>query len=151
MPKVFGLDRWIALPLFVIAAVYLYSVWSIPDTSFNDPIGPRAFPQMLAIAALALSLIMFLQPEPSDARAMSGGAAIGIATSVAATIGFVVLLPVIGFAACVFLVSVAFLISLREPLLRALLWAAALTAVFYVVFVTILNTSLPETVLGGLF
>ena len=151
MSRVFGLDRWIALALFVFSVVYLYFAWMIPDASFNDPVGPQAFPKFLGIAALALSVILFLQSQPSQGHVVSMGAAIGIATSVAVTIGFVVLMPIIGFLGCLFLVSAGFLISLREPPVRAVVWSVALTAVFYVVFVTILNTPIPDSIMGGMF
>jgi len=94
---------------------------------------------------------MFLQSQPSQGHVVSMGAAIGIATSVAVTIGFVVLMPIIGFLGCLFLVSAGFLISLREPPVRAVVWSVALTAVFYVVFVTILNTPIPDSIMGGMF
>lgn len=151
MTRYFGLDRWIALTLFLFSGLYLYSAGNIPEASFNDPVGPRVFPEILAVAALALSVIMFLKPEPSQSHAMSAGAAIGIATSVAVTIGFVVLMPVIGFLGGLFVASAGFLLSLREPPVRVLAWSLLLTAIFYVVFVTILNTPVPESILGGMF
>ena len=159
MRHAIGMDRLIALGCILGGSVYLSASFSIAQADFGDPMGPRLFPQILGSLLILLSIIMMLSTFSGDAPsgenhpagAMPFRTLLAIGLCAATVIAFVLLLPVIGFPMSAFMVIGSFLLILREPMRPTLIWAAGLTALFYVVFVVLLQTPFPDSILGGIF
>lgn len=89
------IGRLFGAAIFVIAAIYLNA--ALPyEVSFGDPLGPRAFPLMLAVPALlgSASLVAF----PGTAQDFASGSRLLVqAGAVLCLFAFVFLLPRLGF------------------------------------------------------
>ena len=68
-----ALDRWIALILLGICAVYGYTAWFTMDAGLapfmqRNPIWPSTFPKVLSILGIVLCLIILSGLEKSEAK-----------------------------------------------------------------------------------
>jgi putative tricarboxylic transport membrane protein len=54
-------DRVIFVFIIVLAAVYFYATAQIPTLEIGDPLGPKAFPQLLGIALLITGAMLFVE------------------------------------------------------------------------------------------
>lgn len=157
MLRMLSLDRLIALICILIAAVYLSASFSIMQGSFGDPMGPRIFPQILGTLLVVLSIIVLVnsgskeEEEPPAQEGMPWRTAIAIAACVGLVIAFILLLPLIGYPLTIFVVTLGFLLVLRERFIHAFLYGLGLMAIFYVVFDLLLRTPFPKSAIGGLF
>ncbi|MEM7695396.1 MAG: tripartite tricarboxylate transporter TctB family protein [Pseudomonadota bacterium] len=67
------LDRWIALALLLICAVYGYSAFFLVDAGLppfmqRNPVKPSTFPKVLALMGMGLSLVILLGLEKDQRR-----------------------------------------------------------------------------------
>ncbi|MGC9448000.1 tripartite tricarboxylate transporter TctB family protein [Cereibacter johrii] len=145
-----GIDRIVALICILIGAGYLAASFSITQGSFGDPLGPRIFPQILGALLILLSIVTLVQAPAAAGPATPGRALLAIAICGALVAGFILLMPLLGYPLTSFLLLAGFLVTLREPLLRAILTAAGLTLLFHAVFAMLLGTYFPETWLEGM-
>ena len=68
-----ALDRWIALILLGICAVYGYAAWftmdaGLPPFMQRNPIWPSTFPKVLSVLGIALCLFILSGLEKSEAK-----------------------------------------------------------------------------------
>ncbi|MEO3413147.1 tripartite tricarboxylate transporter TctB family protein [Roseovarius sp. CAU 1744] len=135
------IGRIFGVAVFVIAALYLKSALAY-EASFGDPLGPRAFPLMLAIPALLGSASLVVYPGTSEAFAakdrmwVQSGAVICL-------FAFVFLLERLGF-----LISTAGMVILLALLMQARPFAACATGVvaspaLWLLFDKVLDLPLP--------
>ena len=66
-----ALDRWVALFIFFLCALYGYTAWFSMDQLLapvlrNNPIWPSTFPKVLAIGGMILALAVVLGVEKED-------------------------------------------------------------------------------------
>ncbi len=148
-------DRIIGAVMLLLAAVYLYATAQIPSLEIGDPLGPKAFPVLLAIAMIVAVVMLFfetfkanagdaqrLQLRREDRRHLL---LIGGATLWTALYFWV-------FDSAGYLVSTAiYLLAMMVVFNRGKWLANTLTAVLfalgsYVLFVKILGVALPKGV-----
>lgn len=115
-------DRIVGLGLVVVAAWYGWTA-SEYEAGFADPLGPSAFPMLLApfIAALGFWLVLRPDSEPEWPRGMT---LVMQAASVAMMLAYALALMPIGF-----LLSTAVLATLLAIMLGARLLPAAATGI----------------------
>jgi putative tricarboxylic transport membrane protein len=104
--------RMFGAAIFVIAALYLKSALSY-EASFGDPLGPRAFPLMLAVPALLGSASLVVFPGACEAFAQQDRLLVQLG-AVACLFAFVFLLERAGF-----LVSTAGMVIVLALLMQA--------------------------------
>ncbi len=66
------IDRIISAATLFLAAVYLYATTQIPTLEIGDPLGPKAFPNLLGIALILAAILLFvetLKAKPEEAAA----------------------------------------------------------------------------------
>lgn len=65
-------DRIIFVCAIVLAALYFYATAQIPSLEIGDPLGPKAFPNLLGVALLIAAVMLLLEmrrgspPQPSE-------------------------------------------------------------------------------------
>lgn len=146
--------------LVVLAVLYWLAADAIPKSSLSGAVGADGFPKMLAVALALLSIALAGQTlAEMRKRGRSGSSAEdGKSTNwnshfrafgvVAIGAAFLIVLPVLGYA-----VSVAFLLvglatySGQKLSAGSIVFGVAGAAVFYVLFVHVLNVPLP----GGIW
>lgn len=106
------IGRIFGAAIFVIAAIYLNSALTY-EASFGDPLGPRAFPLMLAIPALLGSASLVVFPGTTEAFAERDRQLIQLG-AVVCLFAFVFLLERLGF-----LISTAGMVIVLALLMQA--------------------------------
>jgi putative tricarboxylic transport membrane protein len=89
------IGRIFGAAIFVIAALYLNSAFTY-EVAFGDPLGPRAFPLMLAIPALLGGASMIVFPGSAEAFAVKDRMLVQLGAIISLS-AFVFLLERIGF------------------------------------------------------
>jgi len=62
------IDRIIFVCTVIIAALYLYGTTQIPTLEIGDPLGPKAFPRLLAVAMFIAAAMLALEMWRNKAK-----------------------------------------------------------------------------------
>jgi putative tricarboxylic transport membrane protein len=54
-------DAWLAFCVIALAAVYLYMDMRLPEIRLSDPLGPKAFPALVAVGLIASALVLLFE------------------------------------------------------------------------------------------
>jgi putative tricarboxylic transport membrane protein len=152
-------DRIIGALTLVLAAVYLYATAQIPTLEIGDPLGPKAFPELLGIALILSAILLFIETLKRDKTPVPAAAANAPRENLRYVwmIGGVVVWTALYFAVfdrVGYLVSTTvYLLVLTAVFHRGKWLANTLTSVLwavgsYVLFVKILGVVLPVGILG---
>jgi putative tricarboxylic transport membrane protein len=140
--------RVAALFLLVFALLFAWSGSRIEYAFASDPLGPRAFPLLLAGALAVFSIWLFFRPGESEAwprgRILWKGLGIPLCVALAA-----LLLMPIGFFAVTFLLVTVIAWIFDAGLRRALISGVLQAALWQLVFVHLLGVYLPSGSLWG--
>lgn len=60
-------DRIFGVVAMLGAVAYAVSAWSLPEPFFSDPLGPKAFPLIVAATVAICGAVMALRPDPDPA------------------------------------------------------------------------------------
>lgn len=143
--------RIAAICLFVFAFLLAWGGSRIEYAFSSDPLGPRAFPLLLALALAVFSVWLFLRP--GEHEAWPSGAVLWKALGIPVTVAIASLLmsPIGFFAAMALMVAVIawiFGASPRQSLLNGIIQGG----LWQLVFVHLLEVYLPTgTIWEGLF
>lgn len=139
-------DRIVGLGLAILAAWYGWT-GSGYEADFADPLGPSAFPELLApiIAALGLWLVFRPDPEPD----WTGGKVLVLqGVSVLLMLAYALLIVPLGFLLCTAVLGALLAALLGARPLPAAASGALASIGCYLVFTEFLELSLPT---GTLF
>jgi putative tricarboxylic transport membrane protein len=134
-------DRILGLLILALTIFYGWTAGSY-EASFGDPLGPAAFPQMLAVPTALLSLFLILRPEPDPAWATGLPAMRQIAT-VGVLIAYAFLLEELGFVLATALGASVMGRLLGAGWLKSAISGVAMAVGLFVVFDTLLGLPLP--------
>ena len=139
-------DRIVGLVLIVLAAWYGWTAGEY-QADFADPLGPSAFPRLLApfIAALGLWLILRPDPEPDWPR---GSTLLAQAVAVALMLAYALAIVPLGFLLSTAILAALLAVMLGARPLPAATSGVAVSASCYTLFTYGLELSLPT---GTLF
>jgi putative tricarboxylic transport membrane protein len=88
-------DRIAGLIFLALSIAYGWTAGNY-EASFGDPLGPAAFPQMLAVPAALFSLYLIVRPDP-DPEWILGRPAMRQFATLAVLIGYALLLEDLGY------------------------------------------------------
>jgi putative tricarboxylic transport membrane protein len=133
--------------LVAVAVAYLWMAAQVRLPPLGDPLGPRLFPMVLAVALVAFSLVFLaatlLRPHKGDdAENMPAQARAWAALALAA--GFALILPHAGFmiSTAIFALAALELMRFRTLPVNALT-AVVIAGIFHIVFRVWLGVPLP--------
>jgi len=136
-------DRIFGVIGLLLSAFYVWQATLIQESFIQDPVGPKAFPVLIAIVLAAASFVFVLRPDPAP-QWPAAGRLFEIAVSAALMIAYALALPEAGFVAST-AVAAAFLSwRLGTHPLAAVIAGIAIAIGIYVVFHLILGLSLAE-------
>ncbi|WP_436644497.1 tripartite tricarboxylate transporter TctB family protein [Microbaculum sp. FT89] len=135
MARVFG------VAVFVIAALYLNSALSY-EAAFGDPLGPRAFPLMLAIPALLGSASLVVLPGASEAFAAKDRMLVQLG-AVICLFAFVFLLERVGFLISTAGMTIVLALLMQARLLAACIIGMIASPALWLLFDRFLDLPLP--------
>lgn len=134
--------------LLVLSIGYGLRARTFELTTMTDPVGPRAFPYIIAILTAVLSLYLIVAPDAEGESWPSAAAWLRAAAALAVLVGYAYLLVPIGFVAATTLAVFAMAMLFRGPVLSSALSAVAFSLATYILFVYALGLALPT---GWLF
>lgn len=128
-------------------ALAAFAVWyglaaGAYTAGFSDPLGPSAFPRMVAVPMGVLSLYLIVKPDP-DPTWPRGAALLGQAAAVATLVLFAMAIRPLGFPLSAFLAVTALARILGGDWRQSLVTAAGLAVGLYLLFEFALDLSLP--------
>lgn len=134
-------DRILGLVVLGLVIWYGWTAGSY-EASFGDPLGPAAFPQMLAVPTALLSLFLILRPDP-DPIWTSGRPARRQAATIAVLLAYAFFLEDLGFILSTALGAIAMSRLLGAGWAKSAVAGIALAVALFVVFDTLLGLPLP--------
>jgi putative tricarboxylic transport membrane protein len=148
-------DRVISVLSFALAVAYLLATRQIPALEIGDPLGPRAFPQLLGAGLILAAILLFIEtlkkaPRAEGEAAASAGSPWGVVALVAVWTGaYFLLFETLGYVVA----SAAYLLVLMAVFNRGrwtmnVATAVLFSAVTYWVFTRQLGVTLPAGLLG---
>ena len=134
-------DRAAGAVVLVVSAAYW---WAAADLSggFGDPVGPAAFPRLIALPTGALALLLILRPDP-DARWWHGRQTAAQVAALAALVAVPVLVEPLGFPVTATIAGAGLAVVLGAGPVAALLTGVAVGVGLFVAFDTVLGLPLP--------
>jgi len=140
-------DRIFGVVGLALAAFYLWSASTIPDSFMVDVIGPRTFPYIIGVV-LAVSSIYFLVRPDAEPHWPALANFLEIVFAAAVMFLYARMLPVLGFVISTVFATAYLTWRLGAKPLHALVTGVATSAGIYVVFRLILGLSLAKGPLG---
>ena len=148
-------DRVISVLSLALAVAYLLATRQIPALEIGDPLGPRAFPQLLGAGLILAAILLFVETLKKAPRAEEGTAAVagshwGVVAFVTVWTGaYFLLFEALGYVVA----SAAYLLVLMAVFNRGrwamnVATAVLFSAVTYWVFTRQLGVTLPAGLLG---
>ena len=89
-------DRIFGAVMIVVALGYILSASTIQVPLFPDPMGPKAFPYLIAAGVIVCALVMILRPDP-EADWPASGVLMTIGAAALVMIGYAYALKPLGF------------------------------------------------------
>lgn len=132
-----------------------FALWyALVTRSFNvpfqaDPIGPKAFPVMLAITMAVVSVFLIIKPEPGQGWAHAPSTWLRLLAAFGCFILYAVTLLYLGFIAATTLSITLLTQVFRGPLLKAFIASLLFSVALYGLFDMALEVSLPTGRLWG--
>ena len=138
-------DRLLGLALILLAGGATLHVLLLDVPFAADPVGPRAFPIVVAIALAACGLVLLVQPgspwPPAERRAPGP---IVVITMVA----YALLLPTLGFIPATFLLAALIALAFGARPVQAGLTGAITAPALWLLMDRLLDLPLPRGFLG---
>ena len=135
-------DRVTGVLLLLFAGWYGYQATTFKVSFMVDPVGPKAFPLILAGLMALLSLYLIIKPDPSPVwPGKSTWLKIGLITLT--FIIYAYMMVPIGFVLSTTFVVTALALIFQGPPLKSFVGALVLSAALYGLFDTVLDLSLP--------
>lgn len=147
-------DRVISVLSLALAVAYLLATRQIPALEIGDPLGPRAFPQLLGAGLILAAILLFVETlkkaPPAEGGAAAAGSHWGVVAFVTVWTGaYFLLFEALGYVVA----SAAYLLVLMAVFNRGrwamnVATAVLFSAVTYWVFTRQLGVTLPAGLLG---
>ena len=133
-------DRIAGVILLALAIAYWWLANNFQE-AFGDPVGPSAFPKLIAIPMGLFALFMIVRPEPNPTWITPGALRQGL--TLATLLLYPALIEPLGFPLSTFLGSLAFSRLMGGTWLQAVLTALGLGIGLFLVFDSLLGLHLP--------
>ena len=134
-------DRILGLVILGLAIWYGWTAGSY-EASFGDPLGPAAFPQMLAVPTALLSLFLILRPDPEPVWAERRQGLLQIVT-IGVLIAYAFFLEDLGFVLATTIAVIAMSRLLGANWLKSAISGVVMAVGLFVLFDTLLGLPLP--------
>lgn len=151
-------DRVLFVCTLILAGAYLYATEQLPSLEIGDPLGPKAFPRLLAAGLLITAGVLLLEmlrarrkapaapAQPRDPR--DRGAQLVVAAAAMWTLLYFLVFETFGYV----LATAVYLLALMACFNQGRWTANVLTAVLfgagsYLVFSRLLGVNLPRGIL----
>jgi putative tricarboxylic transport membrane protein len=138
-------DRLLGLALLAVAAGAVFQSWALDVPFAADPVGPRAFPVVVAAVLAACAVLLLLTPGPPWPRAERWVPGPIVVASMAA---YAFLLVPLGFIPATALLAAAIALAFGARPIQAALTGAATAPALWLLLDGLLDLPLPRGPLG---
>lgn len=135
-------DRMLGIALIGLAAFIAVQAMQLKTTFSYEPVGPKAFPIVLAIVLALLALVMVFRPGP-DGEWPHKALALRLLLVLALLLAYAVLFTQLGFIVSSLLAVTALARLFGASWVKALTTGVLMAVVGYFLFTTALGISLP--------
>lgn len=140
-------DRIFGIAALCLAALMAWGASVIEESFIQDPLGPKAFPLVIAIVLAVTGLVMLLKPDAEPDWPRRAGF-LRLLWAVAALILYAQLLPVVGFVLCTAGTASFLSWQLGATWRQAAISGVSISMGIYVIFHLVLGLSLARGPLG---
>ena len=140
-------DRLFGLAALLLAGLMTWGASVIEESFIQDPLGPKAFPWVIAVVLAITGLFMIIKPD-DDPEWPTRQKFLRIIWSVVAMVLYAELLPIVGFVVTTAAVAAFLAWQLGATLLQAAMGGVVISGGIYVVFHLVLGLSLARGPLG---
>ncbi len=140
-------DRIVGVFLFVLAIGYGWATWGFASPFTSDPLGPTAFPRLLAVSLVIPSVYLIVRPGP-EADWPRGPALLHHVLAVGVLIAYAFVLEPIGFIPATFAAITVIAAQFGARYLAAATLGLVASIGLFVLFDVLLGLPLP---MGALF
>ena len=140
-------DRLFGLAALLLAGLMTWGASVIEESFIQDPLGPKAFPWVIAVVLAITGLFMIVKPD-DDPEWPTRQKFLRIIWSVVAMVLYAELLPIVGFVVTTAAVAAFLAWQLGANLLQAAVGGVVISGGIYVVFHLVLGLSLARGTLG---
>ena len=144
-PQVLTADRLLGLALLLLAGGAAWHVLWLDVPFAADPVGPRAFPVIVAAALGACGLVLLVQPGlpwPRGERLLPGPLAVAV------MVAYALALPGLGFVPATFLLAAAIALAFGARPVQAVVTGAVTAPALWLLMDRLLDLPLPRGPLG---
>lgn len=140
-------DRLFGLAALLLAGLMTWGASVIEESFIQDPLGPKAFPWVIAVVLAITGLFMIVKPD-DDPDWPTRQKFLRIIWSVVAMVLYAELLPIVGFVVTTAAVAAFLAWQLGATLRQAALGGALISGGIYGIFHMVLGLSLARGPLG---
>ena len=140
-------DRLFGLAALLLAGLMTWGASVIEESFIQDPLGPKAFPWVIAVVLAITGLFMIVKPD-DDPEWPTRQKFLRIIWSVVAMVLYAELLPIVGFVVTTAAVAAFLAWQLGATLLQAAVGGVVSSGGICVVFHVVLGLSLARGPLG---
>jgi putative tricarboxylic transport membrane protein len=134
-------DRALGVACLVLAALYAYFAAQTEVGFMSDPLGPKAFPIIIAGVLAVAGIYPIVRPDPAP-RWPAPGRLLEIVFAAALMVGYTYALPVVGFVLATAVIAGLLSWRLSAKPVAALVAGVAIAFGIYAVFHLVLGLSL---------
>ena len=134
-------DRAAGAVVLLVSAAYWWEAGRLAS-GFGDPLGPAAFPRLIAVPTGLLALFLILRPDP-DARWWHGRQSVAQLLALAALLAVPILIEPLGFPLTATIAAAALAVLFGAGPLAALLTGLAVGFGLFAAFDALLGLPLP--------
>jgi putative tricarboxylic transport membrane protein len=140
-------DRLFGLAAVMLAGLMAWGASVIEESFIQDPLGPKAFPWVIAVVLALTGIYMLFKPDdepewPSRAKFLR------IVWAIASMVLYAELLPIVGFVVTTAAAAAFLSWQLGSTIRQAAVGGALISGGIYVVFHLVLGLSLARGPLG---
>ena len=140
-------DRLFGLAALLLAGLMTWGASVIEESFIQDPLGPKAFPWVIAVVLAITGLFMVIKPD-DDPEWPTRQTFLRTIWSAVAMVLYAELLPIVGFVVTTAAVAAFLAWQLGANLLQAAVGGVVISGGIYVVFHLVLGLSLARGPLG---
>lgn len=156
--KFMNKDRILSIILLAISMFFYFSVHNMRGSGFEGDPGPKMFPYIGILILVLCAVIIFIKPDKSEKKAMLPGGQLKSALKLLGVyalifvlmlvLGYQVTVPIVLFILCFMFSKVSDPnILLKKNIVRSAVYALAISAALYMLYVFALKTQLPKGLL----
>ncbi len=142
MSKFLSADRVAGAILLLIGIWYLWTATTLKSAFIGDVLGPSAFPLLLGVLLIILSILLMLKPDENPEWPQAQGW-LRIGLILASFIVYSYIIEPLGYIVATSLEMIALSLIFKGPPVKSIIASVVFSTVMFILFFVILDLRLP--------